>query len=159
MCAFVLVRVCACGCVWVLQREETRLCALWFGFGLEAFACEFGSAHAGAGAGTDGRGGACCIFFIGRQSVRQWLSFLGLRTDSVGLTLWGCGVTTAARVRRSRASTPHRRAAWVPTRPCCPSSRWAISVSSALVETPTRVRKGYDRNCNSFTACTMVLRC
>jgi hypothetical protein len=28
-----------------------------------------------------------------------------------------------------------------------------------LVETSTLVRKGYDRNCNSLTACTVVLRC
>jgi hypothetical protein len=32
-----------------------------------------------------------------------------------------------------------------------------VRVSYALVETPTRVRKGDDRNCNSLTACTMVL--
>jgi hypothetical protein len=31
-------------CVWVLQCEETRTA---FCFGLEAFACEFGSAVAG----------------------------------------------------------------------------------------------------------------
>jgi hypothetical protein len=47
MCQRACVCVGACVCVRVLQREETRLHALRFGFGLEAFACEFGSAIAG----------------------------------------------------------------------------------------------------------------
>jgi hypothetical protein len=34
-----------------------------------------------------------------------------------------------------------------------------VCVSEAMVETSTRVRKGYGMNCNSPTACTMVLRC
>jgi hypothetical protein len=34
-----------------------------------------------------------------------------------------------------------------------------VCESEALVETSTRVRKGDDRNYNSLTACTMVLRC